>query len=48
VKVQASERLDATVNGVGNVEYLGKPRDLKTAIHGVGSIEPSERAATAN
>jgi hypothetical protein len=40
VKVQASGRLDATVNGVGNVEYLGKPRDLNTAIHGVGNISP--------
>ena len=42
VKVQASGRLDATVNGVGNIEYLGKPADLNTAIHGVGSIEPTK------
>lgn len=39
IKVSASGRLDAAVNGVGNIEYLGKPRDLNTAIHGVGSIE---------
>lgn len=41
VEVQASGRLDATVNGVGHIEYLGKPTDLNTAIHGVGSIEPT-------
>jgi hypothetical protein len=40
IKVRATGRLDATVNGVGNIEYFGKPRDLNTAIHGVGSIEP--------
>lgn len=39
-KVQASGRLDATVNGVGNIEYLGSPSDLRTAINGVGSIKP--------
>jgi hypothetical protein len=38
-KVQASGRLDATVNGVGNIEYLGSPSDLKTAINGIGSIK---------
>jgi hypothetical protein len=48
VRVQANDRLDATVNGVGNIEYLGKPRDLETAIHGVGSIEPRESATAAN
>jgi len=39
-KVQASGRLDATVNGVGNIEYRGHPTDLKTAVNGVGSIKP--------
>jgi hypothetical protein len=37
--VQATGRLDATVNGVGNIEYIGKPHDLKTSINGVGSIK---------
>ncbi len=39
ISVQATGRLKAEINGVGNIEYLGKPRDLDTAIHGVGSIE---------
>jgi hypothetical protein len=40
VDVDASDRLDATVNGVGNIEYQGKPKVLNTAIHGIGSIRP--------
>jgi len=48
IQVQASERLDATVNGVGNIEYVGRPRDLNTAIHGVGSIEQSDRGGARN
>jgi putative autotransporter adhesin-like protein len=40
VEIDASDRLDATVNGVGNIRYQGKPKMLNTAIHGVGSIGP--------
>ena len=40
VDVDVSDRLDATVNGVGNISYQGKPKVLNTAIHGVGSIGP--------
>jgi hypothetical protein len=38
--VNATKSLDATVNGVGSIDYLGKPQDVKTSINGVGSISP--------
>jgi hypothetical protein len=40
IEVNASQKLDATVNGVGSITYAGKPKDLVSAIHGVGSISP--------
>lgn len=40
VEVDVSDKLDASLNGVGNIEYHGKPKVLNTAIHGVGSISP--------
>jgi hypothetical protein len=40
LEVQATGRLDAMLNGVGSIEYLGKPAQLNTSIHGVGNIGP--------
>ena len=36
--LQVSDRLDATVSGVGSVEYIGDPQVIKD-ISGVGSVE---------
>jgi Putative auto-transporter adhesin, head GIN domain len=41
LEVNAKEKLDATVNGVGSIEYAGKPPQLTTSINGVGSIAPA-------
>jgi len=38
--VSATGRLVATVNGVGSINYAGKPAQVETAINGVGSISP--------
>ena len=38
--VQATRSLDAKLNGVGSIHYLGKPEQLSTEINGVGSIGP--------
>ena len=36
--VYASERLKATVSGVGNIDFYGDPKDVKSSVSGVGSI----------
>ena len=36
--LRVSDRLDATVSGVGSVEYIGDPHVTKD-INGVGSVE---------
>lgn len=41
VEVNATAALDATVNGVGSINYYGKPAKVTTAINGVGSISPA-------
>lgn len=38
--VQATRQLDARLNGVGSIRYLGQPAQLSTEINGVGSIGP--------
>ena len=38
--VNATGTLVATVNGVGSIDYYGKPAGLTTTINGVGSISP--------
>ena len=38
VSVHATEELDAVVNGVGSVRYIGTPPKLDTKVNGVGSI----------
>jgi hypothetical protein len=40
IEVDVSGELDATVNGVGNISYVGKPTRLNSSINGVGSIGP--------
>ncbi len=36
--VHAKEFLDATVSGVGSIDYYGNPQNTKTNVSGVGSI----------
>jgi hypothetical protein len=38
--VQATGSLDAKLNGVGSIHYIGTPAQLTTEINGVGSIGP--------
>lgn len=40
--VHATEKLDAKVSGVGGIRYRGNPKDIKTDISGVGSVDPEE------
>jgi hypothetical protein len=43
IDVNSTGSLNATVNGVGSIDYYGKPAKLTTAINGVGSISPRTR-----
>jgi hypothetical protein len=43
IDVNSTAALDATVNGVGSINYYGKPAKVTTAINGVGSISPRTR-----
>lgn len=38
VTVSASESLDATVNGVGTVDYYGDPKAVNPKVNGIGKI----------
>ena len=38
VHINATESLDATMNGVGAILYSGAPRDVSTSMNGVGTI----------
>jgi len=38
VEVQATEEVDAEVNGVGTVQYTGDPKKVESNLHGLGSI----------
>jgi hypothetical protein len=40
VKVYASERLDATLSGSGNIQYAGNPATVRPRIRGTGHITP--------
>jgi hypothetical protein len=40
VELHATQRLDATVNGVGSIQYLGQPAQLNTQLNGIGRIGP--------
>ena len=39
VKVHASERLDATVQGMGSLSYYGNPRVVNKQVEGIGSVK---------
>ena len=38
VKVYASERLDAVVQGMGSLDYFGKPKIVNKSVEGIGSV----------
>ncbi|WP_179862124.1 head GIN domain-containing protein [Longibacter salinarum] len=38
--VHATERLDARVSGLGDVQYIGSPAEIETSTSGLGSVEP--------
>ena len=40
VKVYASERLDATLSGSGNIRYAGNPATVRPRVSGTGHITP--------
>jgi hypothetical protein len=39
VKVHASERLDANVQGMGSLNYYGNPRIVNKTVEGIGSVK---------
>jgi len=39
VEVAATRLADVTINGAGNVSLKNKPQTMRTAIHGVGSVD---------
>jgi hypothetical protein len=41
-KVWATKSIDAQLNGIGAIEYLGNPANVKTGISGIGSIRQKE------
>jgi hypothetical protein len=42
VKVYARERLDAKVQGMGNLSYYGKPRTVNKSVAGIGSVNAGD------
>jgi hypothetical protein len=42
VIVNPTETLDATMNGMGAIHYLGSPRDVRTRMNGLGHIGKQE------
>jgi hypothetical protein len=42
VKVYASNRLDAMVQGMGNLTYYGKPRTVNKSASGIGSVRAGD------
>lgn len=41
-EVFVTEELDATIEGVGGIEYEGNPLQIRTTINGIGKIKPVE------
>ena len=39
VKVYASQRLDAVVQGMGSLNYYGNPRQINKKVEGIGSVK---------
>ena len=48
VIVNAREALDATMNGVGSIVYIGTPQRVSTRMHGLGSIAQQDGASRAS
>jgi hypothetical protein len=46
VVVHTSDSLDATMNGLGAIHYLGNPREVRTRMNGLGSIGKQDDAET--
>ncbi len=42
VKVYASERLDAVVQGMGSLNYYGKPKMVNKTVEGIGSVKAGD------
>lgn len=45
VVVHPTEKLDATMNGVGAIHYTGAPREVRTRMNGLGSIGKTDEGA---
>ena len=43
IKVYASNRLDAVVQGMGDLTYYGKPRTVNKSASGIGSVKAGDR-----
>jgi Putative auto-transporter adhesin, head GIN domain len=43
VDVYASDQLDVTVSGVGNISYSGNPKVVNKNISGIGSVNPKSQ-----
>lgn len=48
VVVHPKEKLDATMNGVGVIQYMGTPREVRTHMNGLGHIGKVEEGGSAN
>lgn len=46
VIVHPTETLDATMNGLGAIHYIGSPREVRTRMNGLGSIGRQDGAET--
>lgn len=42
VKVHASERLDAVVQGMGSLNYYGNPKTVNKTVDGIGSVKAGD------
>jgi hypothetical protein len=42
VKVYASERLDASVQGMGTLNYYGNPKTVNKTVEGIGSVKAGD------
>ncbi|WP_426104554.1 head GIN domain-containing protein [Massilia sp. TSP1-1-2] len=42
VKVYASQKLDATVQGMGSLNYYGNPRTVRKQVDGIGSVKAGD------
>jgi len=42
VKVYAKDKLDVSVQGMGNLSYYGKPRTVNKSVAGLGSVSAGD------